>query len=96
MENKETSLLKLLLSGEVFSEDDIMENMNIDNEELEDLFQKLEDEGYLEVDNGYFERTCENCSKDSNCTSPTYRPNDKVQKIRVITWKAIEEFGQQN
>ncbi len=55
MENKEISLLKLLLSGEVFSEDDIMKNMGIEADELENLFDILEDEGYLEVDNGYFE-----------------------------------------
>lgn len=93
MKNREISLLKLLLSGEVFTEDDIMENMKINNNELEELFQKLEDSGYLEVDNGYFEKTCDNCSKEGNCTTPTYTPNDKVRKIRVITWKAIEEFG---
>ncbi len=95
MENKEISLLKLLLSGEVFSEDDIMKNMGIEADELENLFDILEDEGYLEVDNGYFDKTCDNCSKGGNCTSPTYQPNDKVKKIRVITWKAIEKFGQQ-
>lgn len=95
MENKEIDLLKLLLSGEVFSEDEIMENMNINTEELENLFDILEDNGYLEVDNGYFEKTCDNCSKDGNCTSPTYQPSDKVKKIRVITWKAIEKYGQQ-
>ncbi|ADO82054.1 hypothetical protein [Ilyobacter polytropus] len=94
MENKEIDLLKLLLSGEVFSEDEIMENMNINTKELENLFDILEDEGYLEVDNGYFEKTCDNCSKGGNCTSPTYKPSDKVKKIRVITWKAIEEYGQ--
>jgi hypothetical protein len=96
MENKEISLLKLLLSGEVFTEDDIMENMNINNNELENLFQKLEDLNYLEVDNSYFEKTCDNCSKESSCISPTYIPNERVRKIRVLTWKAIEEFGEKD
>lgn len=91
---KEIRLLKMLLAAEVTTEDEIMQVMNIDAEELEKLFDSLEDMGYMEVDNGYFERTCDNCNKGGTCSTPPYRPVEKVKKIRVLTWKAIEEFGQ--
>lgn len=91
--NKEIKLLKLLLSSEVTTEDEIMEVMDIDNTELEVLFDRLEGLGYLEVDNGYFEKTCDNCNKGGTCSTAPYRPVDKVKKIRVLTWKAIEEYG---
>lgn len=91
--SKEIKLLKLLLSSEVTTEDEIMEVMEIDEKELEEIFDKLEDMGYLEVDNGYFEQTCDNCSKGGTCSTTPYRPSDKVKKIRVLTWKAIEEYG---
>jgi|GEM_PF-1859621 len=92
--SREIKLLKLLLSSEVTTEDEIMEVMDIDAGELEKIFDTLEDMGYLEVDNGYFEKTCDNCSKGGSCSTAPYRPVDKVRKIRVLTWKAIEEYGQ--
>lgn len=92
--SKEIKLLKLLMASEVTTEDEIMEVMKIDNTELEEIFNTLEDMGYLEVDNGYFEQTCDNCSKGGSCSTTPYRPIDKVKKIRVLTWKAIEEYGQ--
>jgi len=92
--NKEIKLLKLLLSSEISTEDEIMEVMDIDSVEMEILFDKLEDMGYLEVNNGYFEKTCDDCSKGGSCSIAPYRPVDNVKKIRVLTWKAIEEYGQ--
>ncbi len=93
-ENLAIELLKKLLRSEVTTEDEIMEFFNIDQDRLEELFDTLEDMGYLEVENGYFEKTCDNCSKGGNCSTTPYKPLEKVKKIRVLTWKAIEEFGQ--
>ena len=91
--NQAIDMLKMLLSNQVSTEDDIMEKMGIDENKMNELFDILEDMGYLEVDNGYFERTCDNCNKGGTCSTTPYRPVDKVKKIRVLTWKAIEEFG---
>lgn len=90
--NQAIDMLKLLLSSQVSTEDDIMNKMEIDEAHLNSLFDILEDMGYMEVENGYFEKTCDNCAKGGNCSTEAYRPRHSVKKIRVLTWRAVEDF----
>lgn len=83
-------LLDLILSEQIHTEDSLMEKLDINENELEVLLIRLEDEGYLSVNNHYFEETCDTCSKNGNCSTENYEPNEKVKKIRVITHKALD------
>ena len=83
-------LLDLILSEQIHTEDMLIEKMNIDEFQLETLLNDLEKLGYLEENNDYFESTCDNCSKNGNCSTENYEPNKKVKKIRVITHKSLE------
>ena len=83
-------LLELILSEQVHTEDMLMEKLNINENELEALLIQLEEAGYLIENNAYFESTCDNCSKNGNCTTENYEPSERVKKIRVITHKALD------
>ncbi len=83
-------LLDLILSEQVHTEDSLMEKLDINENELEVLLVRLEEEGYLSVNNNYFEETCDTCSKNGNCSTENYEPSEKVKKIRVITHKALD------
>jgi hypothetical protein len=89
-------LLELIMSDQVHTEDMLMEKLNIDEERLEELLLELESLGYLEENNDYFESTCDNCTKMGTCESETYKPSEKVKKIRVITPKALEYIKENN
>ena len=82
-------LLKLILLGDVHTEDNLRFALGVSIDELEKLFEELEKDGFLKVDNEYFDKTCDNCTKHGNCTTDPYQPNEKVKKIRVLTQKAI-------
>ena len=83
-------LLELILSEQVHTEDNLMEKLDINEHELEALLIQLEELGYLIENNSYFEATCDTCSKNGNCSTENYEPNEKVKKIRVITHKALD------
>jgi len=83
-------LLDLILSEQVHTEDSLMEKLDINENELEVLLVRLEEEGYLKVNNDYFEATCDTCSKNGACSTENYEPNERVKKIRVITHKALD------
>ena len=83
-------LLDLILSEQVHTEDALMNKLNINENELEVLLVRLEEEGYLTVNNNYFEATCDTCSKNGACSTENYEPNERVKKIRVITHKALD------
>lgn len=82
-------LLKLILAGDVHTEDHLRYALGVSEEKLEELLEDLEKEGFLKVDNEYFDKTCDNCNKHGNCTSDPYQPNERVKKIRVLTPKAL-------
>lgn len=88
----EYELLKILLSEEIHTEDMLMDKLNINEEQLEALLLSLENLGFLEENQHYFESTCDNCNKNGNCATEPYKPNEKVKKIRVITPKALSFF----
>ena len=83
-------LLDLILSEQVHTEDALMIKLNINENELEVLLVRLEEEGYLTVNNNYFEATCDTCSKNGACSTENYEPNERVKKIRVITHKSLD------
>ncbi len=89
-------LLELILSDKVHTEDMLMEALGIEEKKLEILLDELEELGYLEENNYYFETTCDNCSKSGMCGTENYEPNEKVKKIRVITPKALEYAKESN
>lgn len=89
-------LLELILSDKVHTEDMLMEALEVGEERLEELLIELEELGYLEENNYYFESTCDNCSKSGMCGTENYEPNEKVKKIRVITPKALEYAKESN
>ncbi|TDT70530.1 hypothetical protein EV215_1076 [Hypnocyclicus thermotrophus] len=86
------TLLKLILSQEVFTMDGLMAELKISEDRLEYLLDELEKEGFLELNNHYFDTTCDNCQKNGNCNTETYKPNEKVKKIRVVTPKALKFY----
>lgn len=56
MNKLEERILKFLLTSSVYSENAIMMNFGINYEELINVFQILENEGYLEAYSTYLER----------------------------------------
>lgn len=82
-------LLKLIMLGDVHTEDNLRLALGVTEEELEELFDELEVKGFLKVDNEYFDKTCDNCQKHGNCSTDPYQPNERVKKIRVLTQKAV-------
>lgn len=75
MNKLEERILKFLLTSSVYSENAIMMNFGINYEELINVFQILENEGYLEAYSTYLEReklneaACCKTKKESSCHS---------------------------
>lgn len=64
------NLLKLIMSGEIYTEDMLMSILNIDENQLENLLDQLENDGYLETNNEFFKDYFEGCDKNKgNCSA---------------------------
>lgn len=99
MTDIEIKLIKFLLTAAAYSDTAAMKNLGITEKELENAYNNLEKNGYLESYAEYEARNpkvccqvggCENrdCSSCNKCCN-----NDiDYSKIKVITQKAIDEF----
>ncbi|WP_294703569.1 hypothetical protein [uncultured Fusobacterium sp.] len=95
-------VIKFLLSAGVYSDLAIVKNLGITYEELDEAYLRLLKEGYLETYEEYQKRELEECSNHSNCESCSTstgvcggccsKKSKDYSDVKVITWKAIEEF----
>lgn len=96
----DVKVIKFLLSAGVYSDRAIVKNLGLTYEELEESYARLMAEGYLESYEEYQRREqeecgsgCGGCSKScgSGCGGCSTKEQD-YSDVRVITWKAVEEF----
>lgn len=108
MSELEKKILRFLLSAAAYSENAICKNLGISLEELRNSFNILEQNGYLEAYETFLAReqlnesnscpshrgcsSCHSCSHSSSCGCGAQAKED-YSDIRVITEKAVEEFG---
>ncbi|RXZ71368.1 Lrp/AsnC family transcriptional regulator [Fusobacterium necrophorum] len=108
MSELEKKILRFLLSAAAYSENAICKNLGISLEELRNSFNILEKNGYLEAYETFLAReqlnennscpshggcsSCHSCSHSSSCGCGAQAKED-YSDIRVITEKAVEEFG---
>lgn len=94
-------VIKFLLSAGVYSDLAITKNLGITYEELEKSYENLLKEGYLETYEEYQKREKEECSSHSNCNTCSKSngscgsycsKSQDYSDVKVITWKAIDEF----
>ena len=94
-------VIKFLLSAGVYSDLAITKNLGITFEELETAYENLLKEGYLETYEEYQKREKEECSSHSNCNTCSKSnsscgsccsKSQDYSNVKVITWKAIDEF----
>jgi len=95
-------VIKFLLSAGVYSDLAIVKNLGITYEELENSYTNLLQNGYLETYEQYQKREMEECSSHSGCGgcsksngacgSCCSSKSQNYSDVKVITWKAIEEF----
>lgn len=100
MTNIETKLIKFLLTSPVYSDNAVMKNLGINEEELAKAYESLEKAGYLESYKEYEARNpktgcSSNCCSGGECSSCNKCSMDNTfdtSKVKVITIKAILEF----
>jgi hypothetical protein len=98
MNEIDKKVIKFLLSAAVYSDNAIMKNLGISEEELKNSYITLEREGYLESYSDYQARQSNSCGSGScegrNCSScGSCCSNDMdYSNVKVITEKAIFEF----
>lgn len=98
MNEIDKKVIKFLLSAAVYSDNAIMKNLGISEEELKSSYIILEKEGYLESYSDYQARQTNSCGSGScegrKCSScGSYCSNDMdYSNVKVITEKAILEF----
>lgn len=95
MKDIDYKILRFLLDGKAYSDGAVMKNLGINFEELQEIYARLEKEGYLESYESYLKRTKTNledngCCGDgcSNCDNKI--PKEDYKNIRVLTEKALE------
>ena len=96
----DVKVIKFLLSAGVYSDLAIVKNLGITFEELEVAYSNLLKEGYLETYEEYQKREKEECPSNSHCSScasekcgnSCSNSLDNYSDVKVITWKAINEF----
>lgn len=98
----DVKVIKFLLSAGIYSDLAIVKNLGITYEELEQSYVRLTEEGYLESYEDYKKRELEECSSHSGCgecskfsgACGSCCSNEKqdYSDVKVITWKAIDEF----
>lgn len=96
-------VIKFLLSAGVYSELAIVKNFGITYEELADIYNRLEQNGYLENYSDYAAREGQkSCSCTNSCSSCNSRCNKQCgscgqtdySNVKVLTWKAVQEFDE--
>ena len=100
MTNIEIKLIKFLLSSSVYSDNAVMKNLGINEEELATAYNSLEKNGYLESYGEYEARnqkigcssTCCSGGNCSSCNKCSMNNTFDTSKVKVITVKAILEF----
>lgn len=98
MNEIDKKVIKFLLSAAVYSDNAIMKNLGISEEELKSSYIILEKEGHLESYSDYQARQTNSCGSGScegrKCSScGSYCSNDMdYSNVKVITEKAILEF----
>ena len=95
-------VIEFLLSAGVYSDLAIVKNLGITYEELENSYTNLLQNGYLETYEQYQKREMKKCSSHSGCGgcsksngacgSCCSSKSQDYSDVKVITWKAIEEF----
>lgn len=94
-------VIKFLLTAGVYSDLALVKNLGISYEELEKSYANLLENGYLESYDEYKKREMEECSSHSGCggcskshgsCGSCCSKQEDYSDIKVITWKAIEEF----
>lgn len=101
MTDIEIKLIKFLLTSSVYSDNAVMKNLGINEEELAKAYESLEKNGYLESYSEYEARNpktgcSSNCCSGGDCSSCNKCSMDNTfdtSKVKVITVKAILEFG---
>lgn len=99
-------VINFLLTAGVYSELAIVKNLGITYEELENSYKNLEKNGYLQSYEEYQRENgsegcncshggCGGCSSATNsgCGGGCCKKNEDTSNVRVITWKAINEFS---
>ena len=100
MTDIEIKLIKFLLTSSVYSDNAVMKNLGINEEELAKAYEFLEKNGYLESYSEYEARNpktgcSSNCCSGGDCSSCNKCSMDNTfdtSKVKVITVKAILEF----
>ncbi|BBA52126.1 hypothetical protein [Fusobacterium varium] len=100
MTDIEIKLIKFLLTSSVYSDNAVMKNLGINEEELAAAYNSLEKNGYLESYKEYESRNpktgcSSNCCSNgncSNCNKCSINTTLDTSKVKVITVKAILEF----
>ncbi|AVQ26704.1 hypothetical protein C4N20_00920 [Fusobacterium ulcerans] len=100
MTDIEIKLIKFLLTSSVYSDNAVMKNLGINEEELAKAYESLEKNGYLESYSEYEARNpktgcSSNCCSGEDCSSCNKCSMDNTfdtSKVKVITVKAILEF----
>lgn len=100
------NVINFLLTAGVYSELAIVKNLGITYEELENSYNNLEKNGYLQSYEDYKKENgneeckrsndgCSGCSsaKNSSCGGGCCKKTEDTSNVRVITWKAINEFS---
>ena len=93
-------LIKFLLTSSVYSDNAVMKNLGINEEELAKAYESLEKNGYLESYSEYEARNpktgcSSNCCSGGDCSSCNKCSMDNTfdtSKVKVVTVKAILEF----
>lgn len=91
-------VIKFLLSAGVYSDNAIIKNLGITEEELKNSYISLENNGYLEPYSVYQARQANKCGngkcENKNCSSCSscYENDIDYSNIKVVTEKAILEF----
>lgn len=97
-------VIEFLLTAGVYSELAIVKNLGITYDQLEKSYTNLEKNGYLQSYEEYQkENISDSCCSRKNCSSCPSSSNSKcggccnkeddTSNVRVITWKAINEFS---
>lgn len=100
MTDIEIKLIKFLLTSSVYSDNAVMKNLGINEEELAKAYESLEKNGYLESYSEYEARNpktgcSSNCCSGgdrSSCNKCSMDNTFDTSKVKVITVKAILEF----
>ncbi|GAA6325903.1 hypothetical protein F350042L8_30010 [Fusobacterium ulcerans] len=95
MTDIEIKLIKFLLTSSVYSDNAVMKNLGINEEELAKAYESLEKNGYLESYSEYEARNPKTgCSSNccSSCNKCSMDNTFDTSKVKVITVKAILEF----